>query len=111
MTGAFIVVTLGVSIVSRVWRSTELRFGGFTLRECGNERGVGQLVRLGLPDPGADPRRRPHARGKGAGRIRHLATGSRRSMPIMFILAEVNDASDFLAQPGDDHHSRKTAAC
>jgi len=97
MTGAFILAVLGVSIVSRVWRSTELRFGGFTFANDESKEAWDKLCASDFPI--LVPIRGGHH--TLAEKEREIRTLHRvpATMPIMFLQAEVSDSSDFSQSP------------
>jgi hypothetical protein len=95
--GAFIVVVLVVSIISRAWRSTEFRFGGFTFADKASEFEWERLKRADFPvlvpvRPGQDRLIDKEI----DVRTRHRIPGT---VPIVFIEAELADPSDFSQQP------------
>ncbi len=97
MTGAFIVVVLGVSIVTRVWRSTELRFGGFTFADADSKTEWEKLCASDFPIL-VPIRGNGHTLAEKELQIRTLHRVP-ATMPIMFLQAMVTDASDFSQSP------------
>ena len=95
--GAFIVVVLGVSIVSRAWRSTEFRFDGF---EFADKATAFEWERLKTADfpvlvplrPGQERLMDKEVEIRG----RHRIPGA---VPIVFVVAELADPSDFAHKP------------
>lgn len=94
---AFVLVTVVVSIVSRTWRSTELRFDGFVFADKVTEH---EWVRLKASDyPMLIPIRSGQVDLKAKEievRTRHRIPGT---MPIMFVQAVLADPSEFHQKP------------
>jgi hypothetical protein len=93
LAGSFVLVILGVSIVSRAWRSTELRFAGFVFADKASEYEWGRLKASDYPilvpiRSGGEPLREKEI----AIRTRHRIPGT---VPIMFVQAELADPSEF----------------
>jgi hypothetical protein len=97
MAGAFVALVLGVSIATRAWRSTEFRFAAFEFADKFTEYEWAKLkasdypilvpLRAGITD----------LRGKEIEvRTLHRLPGS---VPIMFVVAELGDPSDFQQHP------------
>jgi hypothetical protein len=95
--GAFIALVVGLSIATRAWRSTEFRFESFEFADKVSELEWERLkaadlpilvpVRAGLKD----------LREKEIDvRLRHRLPGA---VPVMFVLAELADPSDFSQHP------------
>jgi amino acid transporter len=95
--GAFIALVLGISIMTRAWRSTEFRFESFEFADKASEFEWGRLkaseypilvpTRAGLKD----------LREKEIDvRTRHRIPGT---VPVMFVVAELADPSDFSHHP------------
>jgi hypothetical protein len=94
---AFVVLVVAVSIVSRAWRSTELRFHGFEFADKATEHEWARLkaadypilvpIRSGLLDLKEK---------EIEVRTRHRIPGT---MPIMFVQADLADPSDFHHKP------------
>jgi hypothetical protein len=95
--GAFIVVVLVVSVVSRSWRCTEFRFAGFACADKATEYEWAKLKASDFPvlvpvRPGQDRLRDKEIEV----RTRHRIPGS---LPIVFVEAELADPSDFSQNP------------
>jgi hypothetical protein len=93
MAGAFVLVILGVSIVSRAWRCTELRFAGFVFADKASEFEWERLKAADFPvlvpiRPGGDTLKEKEI----AIRTRHRIPGA---VPVVFIEAELADPSEF----------------
>ena len=94
---AFIGLVLIVSLVSRAWRSTEFRFAGFEFADKVTEH---EWVKIKAADypilvplrPGQEVLREREI----DVRTRHRIPGT---MPIMFVVAELADPSDFHHKP------------
>jgi len=95
--GGFILVTVVVSIMSRTWRSTELRFDGFVFADKVTEH---EWARLKASDyPMLIPVRSGQADLKQKeidARTRHRIPGT---TPIMLVQAEIADPSEFHQKP------------
>lgn len=91
--GAFVVMVVVISIVSRAWRSTELRFTGFEFADKVSEH---EWERLKLADLPILVPIRPDRQDLKAKEIevrtRHRLPGT---LPVMFLMAELADPSDF----------------
>ena len=88
-----------VSIVSRAWRSTEFRFDGFDFADKATEFEWGRSKAADYPDPGADGgtgQKAIREQGDRGPRARHRIPGA---VPIMFVVAELADPSDFHHRP------------
>ena len=97
LAGAFIAVVLGVSMVSRAWRCTELRHTGFDFADKISKHEWERLCASDFPilvplRPGGDTLQHKEL----DVRTRHRIPGT---VPIMFLQAEVGDASDFAQKP------------
>lgn len=97
MACGFIVLVFAISIVSRAWRSTEFRFGGFDFADKVTEH---EWHRLKATD---FPVLVPLRPGRGVLkdkeieiRLRHRIPGS---VPILIVQAELADPSDFAHRP------------
>jgi hypothetical protein len=95
--GAFVVLVVAVSIVSRAWRSTELRFHGFEFADKVTEHEWARLKAADYPmlvpiRPGLTDLKEKEIEV----RTRHRIPGT---MPIMFVQAELADPSDFHHKP------------
>jgi hypothetical protein len=93
LAGSFVVVILVVSILSRVWRCTELRFAGFVFADKASEHEWGRLKASDFPIL-------VPIRGDGESlREKEIAIRSRHRIPgpvpIMFVQAELADPSEF----------------
>ena len=93
----FMAVVLGVSVVSRAWRCTELRHTGFEFADKISKHEWDRLCKSDFPilvplRPGGDTLRHKELEV----RTRHRIPGT---VPIMFLQAEVGDASDFAQKP------------
>lgn len=93
LAGSFVVVILGVSVVSRAWRTTELRFAGFVFADKASEYEWARLKASDYPilvpiRSGGEPLREKEI----AIRTRHRLPGT---VPIMFVQAELADPSEF----------------
>lgn len=97
MAAAFILVVLGVSIVSRAWRCTEFRFDGFEFADT-----ISQLEwdRLKNSDFSHLVPIRPNGDTLVNKEI-EMRTGHRipGTMPVVFVQAELADPSDFAQRP------------
>jgi hypothetical protein len=97
LAGAFIVVVLLVSVVSRAWRSTELRFSGFDFADKASEYEWKRLCLADLPilvpirSDGEVVREKEVAI-----RSRHRIPGT---VPVMFVQAQLADPSEFTHRP------------
>ncbi|MBA4066150.1 MAG: amino acid transporter [Isosphaera sp.] len=94
---AFVVLVLAVSVVSRAWRSTELRFHGFDFADKVTEHEWARLKASDYPilvpvRPGQKNLRAKEVEV----RTRHRIPGS---VPVMFVEAELADPSDFHHKP------------
>ena len=97
LAGAFIVMVLTVSIVSRAWRSTEFRFDGFVFADKATEYEWQRLRTADFPvlvplRPGQDRLRKKEIEI----RSQHRIPGA---VPIVFVEAELADPSDFAHKP------------
>jgi hypothetical protein len=97
MAGAFVLLVLGVSVVSRAWRCTELRFDGFTFGDKTSEH---EWERLRAADfPALVPVRPdgvPLIEKEIAIRTRHRIPGP---VPVVFVQADLADPSEFTHLP------------
>jgi len=94
---AFVVLVLAVSIVSRAWRSTELRFDGFCFADKATEFEWARIKAADYPilvplRPGLEVIREREIEI----RMRHRIPGT---VPILFLVAELADPSDFHHKP------------
>jgi hypothetical protein len=97
MAAGFIAIVIVVSIVSRAWRTTELRFDGFAFADKGSEYEWNRLKAMDFPV--LVPVRPGLARLKEKEievRLRHRIPGA---VPIVFIEAQLADPSDFAHRP------------
>ncbi|MDB5307353.1 MAG: amino acid transporter [Gemmataceae bacterium] len=97
LAGGFIVLVLGVSIVSRAWRCTEFRFAGFVFADKATEYEWGKLKASDFPilvpvRSGLETLRHKEIEI----RTRHRIPGT---VPIVFVHAELADPSDFDNHP------------
>ncbi|HUR55445.1 MAG TPA: hypothetical protein VMZ71_15025, partial [Gemmataceae bacterium] len=97
LAGSFMAVVLGVSVVSRAWRCTELRHTGFVFADKISAHEWDRLCASDFPilvplRPGGDTVKHKELEV----RTRHRIPGT---VPIMFLQAEVGDASDFAQKP------------
>ena len=95
--GAFTLVVLLVSLVTRMWRSTELRFTGFDFADKQTEYEWGKLKASSFPilvplRPGS----KELADKEIEVRTRHRIPGT---VPVVFVQAELADPSDFHHRP------------
>ncbi|VTR97285.1 Putative amino acid transporter OS=Streptomyces ambofaciens ATCC 23877 GN=SAMR0252 PE=4 SV=1 [Gemmata massiliana] len=95
--GAFVALVLVLSVISRAWRSTEFRFEAFEFADKVTEHEWERLMAADLPilvplRPGKHDLRAREIEV----RTRHRIPGT---LPIMFVLAEVADPSDFNQRP------------
>ncbi|MBA4187244.1 MAG: amino acid transporter [Planctomycetaceae bacterium] len=95
--GGFILVTVVVSIMSRTWRSTELRFDGFEFADKVTEHEWARLKKSDYPmlipiRPGNVDLKAKEIET----RTRHRIPGG---TPIMFVQAEIADPSEFHQKP------------
>jgi len=95
--GGFILVTVIVSVVSRTWRSTELRFDGFEFADKVTEHEWARLKASDYPmliplRPGPADLKQKEIEA----RTRHRIPGT---MPIMLVQAEIADPSEFHQKP------------
>jgi hypothetical protein len=93
LAGSFVAVILVVSILSRAWRCTELRFAGFVFADKASEYEWARLKASDFPilvpiRSGGEPLRDKEI----AIRTRHRIPGT---VPIMFVQAELADPSEF----------------
>ena len=97
LAAGFIAIVLVVSIVSRAWRSTELRFSGFDFADKATEHEWERLKTMDFPvlvpvRPGLE-----HLKEKEIEvRLRHRIPGS---VPIVFVQSELSDPSEFTHRP------------
>jgi hypothetical protein len=93
----FILVTLVTSIASRLIRSTELRFAGFEFQDENSEALWERLKRMKFPVlvPHRPGRRSLASKEEDIRRVHRLDPG----VPVVFIEAELGDASDFFHRP------------
>ena len=94
---AFIGLVLVVSLVSRAWRSTEYRFEGFDFADKATEHEWAKIKAADFPilvplRPGQEVLQQREI----DVRTRHRIP---RTMPIMFVVAELADPSDFHHKP------------
>jgi hypothetical protein len=94
---AFILVVFLVSIVSRAWRSTEFRFGGFEFADKASEHEWQKVRHADYPilfpvRPGQGRLKEKEIELRG----RHRIPGS---VPIVFVEAELADPSEFHHKP------------
>jgi hypothetical protein len=95
--GAFIVLVVCISLVSRAWRTTELRFSGFEYADKATEYEWEKLKASDYPilipvrEGGVDLKEKEIEV-----RTRHRLPGT---MPVMFVTAELADPSDFHHKP------------
>ena len=94
---AFVGLVLVVSIVTRAWKSTEFRFSGFEFADKVTEHEWEKIKLADYPilvpvRPGQDVLKEREIEV----RTRHRIPGT---MPIMFVVAEVADPSDFHHKP------------
>jgi hypothetical protein len=94
---AFVGLVLVVSIISRAWRSTELRFDGFCFADKATEFEWARLKAADYPilvplRPGQEAIREREIEV----RLRHRIPGT---IPIVFIIAELADPSEFHHKP------------
>ncbi len=95
--GAFVALVLVMSIISRAWRSTEFRFESFEFADKATEHEWERLKAADLPilfplRPGPHDLRAKEIEV----RTRHRLPGT---LPVIFVLAEVADPSDFNQRP------------
>ncbi|MDY3552166.1 amino acid transporter [Gemmata sp. JC717] len=95
--GAFVLVVLAVSVLSRAWRSTEFRFESFDFADESSEREWRHLAASDLAvlvplRPGRHDLRDKEIEI----RTRHRIPGA---LPVLFILAELGDPSNFQQRP------------
>jgi hypothetical protein len=95
--GAFVAVVLGVSIATRAWRSTEFRSHAFAFADKFTEYEWGKLKASDYPilvpiRTGPTDLREKEIEV----RTRHRIPGA---VPVMFVVAEVADPSDFQQHP------------
>jgi len=97
MTGAFILVVLAVSVLSRLWRSTELRFGTFTFADAASKEEWNKLCTSDFPI--LVPIR--HGTETLAQKEKEIRTLHRipATLPVMFVQAELGDTSNFAHSP------------
>jgi hypothetical protein len=93
----FIAVVLVVSIISRAWRSTEFRFEGFAFADKITEYEWNRFRETDFPvlvpvRPGLDRLKEKEIEV----RLRHRIPGA---VPIVFLMAELSDPSDFAHRP------------
>jgi hypothetical protein len=93
----FIVVVLMVSMVSRAWRCTEVRFGNFEFADKATAYEWGKLKEADFPIlvPVRSGRETLVAK-EIAVRARHRLPGT---IPIVFVVAELGDPSEFAQSP------------
>lgn len=97
MAGAFIVIVLAVSVVSRTWRCTEFRFGGFDFADKATEYEWGRLKASDFPIlVPVRPGMQNLVDREIEVRTRHRIPGT---VPIMFVEADLADPSDFAHRP------------
>jgi positive regulator of sigma E activity len=94
---AFVVLVLVVSVVSRAWRSTELRSDGFDFADRASEHEWARLKASDYPilvpvRPGPKDLKAKEVEV----RARHRIPGA---LPVMFVQAELADPSDFHHKP------------
>lgn len=95
--GAFVAVVLVMSVLSRAWRSTEFRFEAFEFADKASEREWQHLAASDLAilvplRPGPHDLREKEIEI----RTRHRIPGA---LPVVFVLAELADPSDFNQRP------------
>jgi hypothetical protein len=95
--GAFVLLVVGMSLFSRAWRTTELRFAGFEFADKATEYEWEKLKASNYPilvpiRPGQVDLKSKEIEV----RMRHRIPGT---MPIMFVAAELSDPSDFHHKP------------
>lgn len=95
--GGFVLVTVVVSVVSRTWRSTELRFDGFEFADALTEREWARLKASDYPvlvpvRPGLVDLREKEIEA----RTRHRIPGT---TPVMLVQADLADPSEFHQRP------------
>jgi hypothetical protein len=92
LAGSFVAVILGVSILSRSWRCTELRFAGFVFADRASEYEWGRLKAshfpILVPVRGTEALKEKEIEI----RTRHRIPGT---VPVMFLQAELADPSEF----------------
>jgi hypothetical protein len=97
MAGAFIALVLGVSIATRAWRSTEFRFHSFEFADKFTEYEWAKLKASDYPILVPTRHGQKDLREKEIDvRTRHRLPGN---VPIMFVVAELADPSDFSQHP------------
>lgn len=95
--GGFVLVVLVMSVLSRAWRSTEFRFESFEFADKASEHEWAHLVAADLAilvplRPGKHDLREREIEV----RLRHRIPGT---LPVLFVLAELADPSDFNHRP------------
>jgi hypothetical protein len=95
--GAFIVLVVALSIATRAWRSTEFRFESFDFADPRSAHEWQKLQASDLPvlvpiRPGQKDLREKEIEV----RLRHRIPGT---VPVMFVVAELADPSDFQNRP------------
>jgi len=97
LAGGFVVLVLGVSVVSRAWRCTEFRFGGFAFADKATEHEWARLKAADFPILVPVRFDLEVLRAKEVEvRTRYRIPGA---IPIVFVKAELADPSDFAHRP------------
>ena len=97
LAGAFILLVLGISMVSRAWRCTELRHAGFEFADAETQQEWQKLCASDFPilvpiRPGGDTLQHKEIEVRTLHRIP-------ATIPVMFLQAEIGDASNFAQKP------------